>query len=120
MILPTLLFVIFAGLAATGAYLATVGSRGRRFAALFALFVVVFFVALGAAVVWLIRQGMGSRADSVGEPGAGPRIVLDSGRCRPPAMAEPAGAATGSGAVGDASGFPTLHASEARTLAPVL
>jgi hypothetical protein len=58
MILPAVLFVLFALFAAAGAYLAAVGPKGRRFALVAALVVLAFFVALGFGVVTLIRQGM--------------------------------------------------------------
>ncbi len=56
MTLPLITFVLFALLAAVGAYLAAVGPKGRRFALWAAVTVLAFFVALGYGVWWLLRQ----------------------------------------------------------------
>lgn len=59
MILPVVIFCLFALLAAAGAYWIGLVARGRRAGALAALAVLLAFVALAFALSWLLRQGLG-------------------------------------------------------------
>jgi hypothetical protein len=57
MLLGTVLFLLFAVLASTGAYFITAHQRGRRAGFLAALATVIFFVVLFAGVMALLRSG---------------------------------------------------------------
>ena len=53
---PTALFVLFALLSATGAYLAVASQRGRAAGAVGALVTLLFFAALGVGLAVLLRD----------------------------------------------------------------
>jgi hypothetical protein len=55
-ILAGLTYVVFTVLATAGTYLAAAHFRGHRTAAVLAAACLVFFVTLGAGLVWLIGQ----------------------------------------------------------------
>lgn len=57
MILPAVLYVLFALLATVGVYLAGAHFRSRVLGAVFALGTLLFFLGLALYVDWLVRMG---------------------------------------------------------------
>jgi hypothetical protein len=57
MLLPTVIFLVFALLAAAGAYLGGTRYRGQRTGLAAALAALVFFAALYAGLIALLRSG---------------------------------------------------------------